>query len=78
MSHLYGVADLRSTSSVNRWEEKSCGKGETGWAKETNCSFLSRKLHIQLKDDLTALGKVFGERTWEPKVQQNEKPGPIF
>lgn len=59
--HLPGVADLGSTSSVNRWEKKSCENEETSRTKETNYELLSRKLHIQLKDNLTALGKVFGE-----------------
>lgn len=60
--HLLGVADLGSTSNANRWERKSCGKEETGWTKETKYTLLSQELHIQLKDNLTALGKVFGER----------------
>lgn len=55
--------DLESLSSVNRWEE-DCGKEETFGAKTTttNSSSLNQKLHIQLKDALTVLGKVFGER----------------
>lgn len=51
--------------------------------KETNYKLLNRKLHIQLKDNLTTLGKVFGEQNTgaknkKQKQKMPKKPGPIF
>lgn len=40
---------------------KTVGKKKGVGPKKTNQSRSSRKLHVQLKDDLIAPGKVFGE-----------------
>lgn len=76
---LLGVADPRSTSSVNQGE-KDCGKEERGWAEKNKSKSLQSEASrsTQRRLDCSWQGLWGTRRRREPKVKQNKKLGPIF